>query len=344
MLKEVKDFIETEVSQKFKNWYFNLIPSQSTVFSPDRCFLSINEETLFFLHARKTETKADLVYCQRLEYKEVDDVQFLLEEIVERRGLKGVRTTWILRPEQYQLLQIEALPVAPTEFQAAVRWKIKNLLHFPIEDALIDSFPMPPGKQPTSMNLIMLVVARQSVIQPIATQIRASGLKLSTIDIQELSFRNLTALYEKDEKSSALIFLRNDKTLLIVTHQQKLYFSRYLDLNLEAIRSALKNNDGQASVDALVNTAALDIQRSFDYYQSQWRLPEPARIFLETREPCPIDIQSLLSQRLNTAVTNIDVSRYFMNQAQLDLKQEGYFLPLLGAVIREWEQSYAAGN
>ncbi len=343
MLTQAKHFIENEVARKLKDWYFTLMPSQSTVFSPDRCCLSLDEKTIFFLHVRKTDQKIELLHSQALDYQG-QDIKIRLAELVDQHALKGVRCSWILRPEQYQLLQTEALPVAPSEFQSAIRWKIKGLLHFPLEDALIDNFSLPAAKQATSLNTIMLVVARSSVLKPIADQINASGLRLTTIDIQELCFRNLTALYEKDEKSSALIFLREEQSLLIVTNRQKLYFSRNLDLNMKAIRKALESQDSNAGLDALLNAAALDIQRSFDYYQSQWRQSEPARIFLETRTPCAVDLHGLLSQRLNIIVNKIDVAQYFDNKANVDLKQEGYFLPLLGGVLREWEQSYATGN
>jgi len=344
MLSQAKRFLEEKAPKKLRDWYFTWIPSQNTVFSPDRCCLTVSEDKLIFLHARKTGPKAELVYSEIFAYERLQELQGILAEVVQSRGLKGVRTTWILRPEHYQLLQTEALPVAPSEFQAAIRFKIKELIHFPMQDAVIDSFPMPAAKLATSLNTIMLVVARLSVLKPIADQINASGLTLTTVDIQELCFRNLTALFEKDEKSSALIFLREDKSFLIVTSQQQLYFSRYLDVNLKSLRAAQEGPDSQAALDALVNTAALDIQRSFDYYQSQWRLPEPARIFLETQRACPIDMQTLLSQRLNVAVNTIDLSPYFDNRAGLDLKTEGFFLPLLGGILREWEQSYVAAH
>ena len=131
---------------------------------------------------------------------------------------------------------------------------------------------------------------------------------------------------------------------MIVTHQQKLYFSRHLDFGMRTILSTLANKDGNNQIEQLTNAVALDIQRSFDYYQSQWRLSEPARIFLETWTPCSLDIAGLLSQRLNMEVNKIDLDQYFSNKTQMDLKQDGYFLPLLGGVLKEWEHAYATGN
>lgn len=344
MLADAKNFLENKAAKKFRDWYHSWLPSQSTIFSPDRCCLSITTDQIHFVHARKADKLPELLLIESYPYKHHKDLKVILSELVRKYSLKGVRCSWILGPEHYQLLQTEALPVAPNEFQAAIRWKIKDLLRFPKEDAVIDSFPLPQAKLPTSLTMIMLVVARLSIINPIADQINASGLKLATIDIPELSFRNLTALYEKDEKSSALVYMQEEKSQLIVTNQQRLYFTRQLDFGLRPILSALSQPEDKNILEQALNTIALDLQRSFDYYQSQWRQPEPARIFLQTAVPCSVDLVALLSQRLNVTVNKINLADYFNNKTRVNLNQDGYFLPLLGGILREWEPSHATRN
>lgn len=344
MLSEAKHFLENEAARKIRDWYYTFMPSQSTIFSPDRCCISIDQGNIILLHVRKTDKLAELILSQTFTYQHPKEIKTILSEVVETQGLNGVRCSWVLRPDQYQLLQTEALPVPPSEFQAAIRWKVKDLLRFPIEDAVIDSFPIPPAKLPTSLNMIMLVVARASILKPISDQITASGLKLTTIDIPELSFRNLTAPYENDEKSTALIYLQEENSQLIVTNQQKLYFTRQMDLGVKDILLSVENKIDANALELLCNDLALDIQRSFDYYQSQWRQPEPARIFLASSTPVSVDLTSQLSQRLNITVKKLDLDHYLNNKEQAEIKLDGHFLPLLGGVLREWEKSYATGN
>lgn len=344
VFSKAKHFVEHEVARKLRDWYYSFLPTQSTIFSPDRCCLSIDQGKIFLIHVRKVGKILELVLGRTYQYRHLKDIKTILTQVVQEHALQGVRCSWILRPEQYQLLQTEVLPVPPNEFQAAIRWKIKGLLRFPVEDAVVDSFAIPTAKLPTALNTIMLVIARISILKPMSEQIAASGLKLTTIDIPELSFRNLTALYEKNEKSTAFIYLQEKNSQLIITNQRELYFSRQLNFGMKAISSALASKETKTELDQLINEASLDIQRSFDYYQSQWRQNEPARIFLETVHTCPIDIADLLSQRLSVAMNKIDFERYFHGKSQVDLKQSGHFLPLLGGVLREWEQNYATGN
>ncbi len=335
MLSKARQFLEGETAKKWKAWYTSWLPSQTTVFSPDRCCLRIGRDKIDFLHARKTETKTELLLAETLPYKDLTEIKAILSELRQKQGLETPRCSWILLPEQYQLLPTEALPVASQEFQGAIRWKIKHLLSFPVEDAIIDSFPLPQVKSPTALKTIMLVIARLSLIKPIVDQIIASDFHLTTIDIPELSFRNFTAWYEKDEKSSALIYLEEDKSNLIVTNQQQLYFSRQLNFGLQSILSSTPHSENQAPLEEALNAAALDIQRSFDFYQSQWRLPEPGRVFVATALPSALDIALLLSKRLNITVKPMDLAAYFNNQNAVNIETSGYFLPLLGEFLRE---------
>jgi MSHA biogenesis protein MshI len=344
VLTKVNDFLGSAVYRNLSDWYARLFPNQNMLFSPDRCCISFLPGKIFFSHLRRVEEKADILLCEIFEYKELEDINSILAKVVQKYNLMGVRCTWILQPEDYQLLQTEALPVAPSEFQAAIRWKVKDLLRFPLEDAVIDSFAIPPAKLATSINMIMLVVSRASVLKPFSDQILASGLKLSTIDIPELAFRNLTAFYEKDEKSTAFLYLQEESSQLIVTQQKKLFFTRRLDFGLNAIPDLAADSKDASSMSPFIDRISLDLQRSFDYFQSQWRQPEPVRIFIGQSGPCKLDLAGLLAARLNVSVQAIDLSQYFNNKLNLKLDEDGAFLPLLGGILREWNESHAPGN
>jgi len=294
-----------------------------------QCCISIYPNTLHFVHARLREEKVEIVLCESFPYKNTKNIQALLTELVQKYALSGVYCSWILQPEQYQLLQTESLPVSPKEFQAAIRWKVKELLSFPIQDAVIDSFPIPVDTASTTVTTIMLVIARLSILKPLSDQISASGLNLATIDIPELSLRNLTAVYEKDKKSTALIYLQEDNSQLIITHQQQLYFSRVLNFGIKTLENSIEQ-------------ALLELQRSFDYFQGQWHFPIPERILLESTHHVSMNMKDLFSQGLNVVVQGVDFSEYFTNP--LEEKKEGYFLPLLGSVLRKWNKNDATRN
>lgn len=55
----------------------------------------------------------------------------------------GRRAVIALPHTAYQLLQIEAPDVDPAELRAAVRWRIKDLIDYHVEDAVVDVIDVP---------------------------------------------------------------------------------------------------------------------------------------------------------------------------------------------------------
>ena len=66
----------------------------------------------------------------------------MLSRLRETQSLSQVRVTTLLRMGEYQLLQIE--PRSRSRgLRSAVRWKIKDLLDFAVDDAVVDILEIP---------------------------------------------------------------------------------------------------------------------------------------------------------------------------------------------------------
>jgi len=65
----------------------------------------------------------------------------------------------VLADTHYQLLLVEAPRVEPAELRAALRWKIKNLIDFHIDDVVIDVFEIPGQQDRPSGQAMMYVIA-----------------------------------------------------------------------------------------------------------------------------------------------------------------------------------------
>lgn len=307
------------------DWYVKIIPSHRSFLSADHCCISIMPGNILLVIARRAQSDNENTIFKSYSYNGYQELKAALVAIVDEYDLAGARCTWILNSEQYQLLQTDALPVAANEFQAAIRWKVKDLIRFPIADAVIEHFTLPIAKLPTSHNMIMLVVARASVLTPLCELINASGLNLTTIDVPELCLAKLAIMDEQGEKSTAFLYLQEESSQLLLTHQAQLYFTRRLNYGLKSIL---------ADMNVVIDELSLDLQRSFDFFQSQWRLPEPARVVMAGGGTIKEDLVARLVQRMNTLVTTVDL-KHFCNPGDVTLTQEGIYLPLLGGVMLE---------
>jgi len=330
----------TSSIQGVKSLFRHVIQQQTLLSLDEMCCLSITSKDVSLIHTRRNEDKIELLDSVSLTYSE-SNLLSSLTEIVKTYHLEKVPCIWMLQPTDYQLLLVEALPVKADEFQAAIRWKIKDLLSFPAADAVIESFPLPLKKTADSKEMIMVVAARKHYLQTLTEKIQQSGLQLQAIDIPELALKNITSLYEKDNnKGTVLIYLNEKQSLVIVSYQQVLYLVRQLEFGWSEVNSS---HFSEAEISIYLDKLALEIQRSFDYFKSQWRQQALLRVMVVPSKPLPMNIEVNLSQRLHLSFEKLQLTDYGFSQ--LSLEQQEKFLLLLGGALRTVEEpQYAPAN
>jgi MSHA biogenesis protein MshI len=298
----------------------NVVPSGA-------CCLSIDGQTLSLAYTQFKDGEFELQVCESSSYTD-DTLPFVLSSLVKQYHLEGAHCTWILAPDKYQLLLLEELPVPAAEFQAAIRWKIKELSTFPVEDSIIDYFPIPIAKTHNSKKMMMVVIAQGSYLQMLASLLAQSELVLTAIDIPEMAMRNITALYEKDDIGTVLLYMQENATNVVITREKIFYTSRRLEFG-QAFFSEAEN------IESNLDILALEIQRSSDYYQSQWRYPAPSRMLLATQATLPADFSNSLSERLMVPIQLLDLQDVLVSKQVLNKNQQGQFLPVIGGALRE---------
>jgi MSHA biogenesis protein MshI len=289
------------------------------------CCISISQQELTLVYAREVAGKIEIELCESHPYNNKNNLLSILTDIVKNHQLKNVACSLMLQPEDYQLLITDELPVTPVEFQAAIRWKIKDLIHFPLDDVVIDSFLMP--KMKTSQNKIMVVAAQASKLKLMSNQIRDCGLHLRFIDIPELGLRNINTLYEEGEKPIALIYVQDNGIQLLITSEQQIYVSRSLKFSLNTVDVNAINQG--------IERLAAEIQRSFDYYQSLWLQPIPSNFIFSSTKSIGSEAIALLSQKVKAPIEIINITGPLSCKPEINVEQQGKYLPVIGGVLRE---------
>jgi MSHA biogenesis protein MshI len=140
----------------------------------------------------------------------------------------------MLRPEQYQLLQIDTPPVAPEELRSAARYQIREMLDVHIDDVTLDVMKVGDGQQKGTEHLFV-VAATNAVIRQALDLGNALNWTVSVIDIQETAQRNLqTALSQPSGNAlraeAALVLSDGAQALLTISANEELFYTRRLDL------------------------------------------------------------------------------------------------------------------
>ena len=149
-------------------------------------------------------------------------------------GLKGREARFMLRPSQYQLLQIDAPAVPPDELRSAARYQIKEMLDHHIDDVTLDVMQVGDGQQNGAGHLFV-VAATNEVLRSVLGLGEALRLTVAVVDIQETAQRNLqNALVAQKGMSkianAALVLIEGQQAVLTISANEELFYSRRFDL------------------------------------------------------------------------------------------------------------------
>lgn len=195
--------------------------------------VSWSGQTLAYVLARSGADGAHEVLKFGVERQGADSMEDFVRRL-QGLGLKGLEASCMLRPEQYQLLQIDAPAVAPEELRSAARYQIREMLDAHVDDVTLDVMRVGDGQQKGAGHLFV-VAATNSVIRGVLGLGDAMHWKVSVIDVQETAQRNLqSALAGRDGRAdranAALVLVDEHQAVLTISANEELFYTRRLEL------------------------------------------------------------------------------------------------------------------
>ncbi len=227
-----------------------------------RAGVALNAKSFSLAVVRRTP--GGIPVLEHCVHESVDGaVEPALASALQKLHMRRTPINAVVGAEDYQLVQVEAPDVLPAELRAAVRWRLRDVISFHIDDAVIDVFEIPDQSRRAQARMMFAVAARSSSVQRIVSAVSPAAEALDAIDVPELCLRNLAALLPQDQRGVALLVLSETSAQLLLTRQGVLYLARRIEF---ARRFALNAAPGEIDASAL----ALEIQRSLDYYESHF--------------------------------------------------------------------------
>ena len=263
---------------------------------PGRVGLTVGPDGLALAHL---DGSGSLVHCQFYPVAEGGAKQ--LQAIVDQHNLADIPCTVVLHPAFYQLLLAETPQVKGDEMSAAVRWRVKELLNYPLDQAAIDYFTLAEDAYRGRQKMFYAAALPKQELQNLVTPVEASGLLLDCVEITELAMHQLSARLPSDAGGVALVQLYDGGGLINLVEDGAIYLSRRLDVGLEAF-SPTGNNQ------IFFDTLFLEIQRSLDFYESQLGKGIITQLHYSPGLPETAEIGKFLSEQLALNVSALDLS------------------------------------
>jgi len=255
-----------------------------------------------------------------------------LERVAREFGAKRFRCTTLLKPQEYNILLVEAPAVKPEELKSAVRWRIKDMLDYHVDDATIDVLDVPvPAGAAQRTHYMYTVAARNETIRATLDRFNAGGMPLTVIDIPDTAQRNVAVRLESEQRGVVALTFDAQGGLMTVSFNGELYLSRRLDV------SALDLTDAQGEERArLFDRVLMETQRSLDYCERSYPFFSLGRMIVG---PFAADsaLRAHLAANLYLPVEGLELSQVVRLPAEArgwSTEQQARWLKLIGAGLR----------
>ncbi len=301
--------------------------------------LCIHEHAVTFaLIVRRPNAKPLLLQAETrpVTAKNVDEI---LHQLVAKHRLDRFACTTLLAHAEYKILITEAPEVGVNEMKSALKWRVKDLLDMPLSEVTLDAFnvPQPPGAQQRS---VYVVAGFNKAIAAMAKRMEESSANLVAIDIPELAQRNIGMLAGLDAHGAAVLSFQAAGGLITVSKGGELYLSRRIGTGLDILNGMPKTaGDGATQYDsrraAVFDQVVLELQRSLDFYESNFRQAPIRRLLLEKGCLAIDGLVGYLQSSLGLEVRTLDFTDLLECPVPLSDKQQSELFFTIGAALRE---------
>lgn len=303
-------------------------------------------QTLAYVHSRLGADGLHEVLRFGVEQQGSDSTKDFIRRL-QALGFKGLEVCAMLRPEQYQFLQIDAPAVPPEELRSAVRYQIKDMLKVPVNDVALDLMRVGDGQQQKGTGQLFVVATANTVVQEVLALGEAMDWNLSVIDVQETAQRNLQSALagqdgRADRTSAALVLAAGHPTLLTISAKEELFYTRRFELPEDFLLAPWgRDGDtdlssplaGSAGDDDKTQRFLIEVQRSLDFWSRSWSsMPlDEVRVYAGERSE---DLSAWFGVQLGQTVLPMDVSDLFPGFEGGAHREKALCLPLLGVLLR----------
>lgn len=298
-----------------------------------RVGVAVGADGFALVHAIETDDKPVLEVCEFVPCEGEDEVALALSGRVKEHGLEGLPATAILAPDAYVMRTIQAPEVPEEELCEASRWAMRDLIDFDPMDAVVDVTPVPAMASDATVRLFA-VAAREARVDQLVEAVRESGLEPEAVEIGETSLLNLGPLLGEVSEGQAFLHLAPKRSLFGVVRNGALCMARDLVTDLSALDS------DPESVDSLFENVLLEVQRSLDYFESNFGRVPAQRLWIL---PSQFELGGLvrfLDENAPIPVSALDLSRLVETSLVLPQALQDHALAAFAAAVRAPDVSH----
>lgn len=275
--------------------------------------------------------------CEFIPLPRQADPGLTLRNMTLQAGTLRTNFRLVLNPDEYQIHLVETPDVPDSELREAVRWRVRDLIDFPVDEAAIDVFDMPQqaasGRE--SSRMMNVVVARTPLIAQKAALVNRSGGELEVIDVPDLVLRNLLSLTPADRTGAALLYVEPGFSLILITSESTLYLSRRVFIGQQDLALLSQPDEQSEDFRRGAGAIALELMRSLEYYETHFARPPIDSLYIAPAGALGEPLKRHLAKSLGVKVKDLDLTELLDVPGGMTVEMQARSLMAIGAALRQ---------
>lgn len=274
----------------------------------------------------RVNKKNELSLHKRLEFTNATkaSLEKSLAQDIEQFNLIGHPGRLILTPGQYQLLLMDAANVPESELAKALKWRLKGLVDYHLNDLALDAFLVPPHGPASQRKKAFVAATSLTELNAKLKIFESAFIDISEVGIAELSLRNIGTMIPGQIHAPIIIIALDDGGCqLHIFYKNQLYLVRSLPLTL----TVANGNTPQAQ------NILLEIQRSVDYCLSELKIPEPREIIFTPSFCKSTALLNYFREESGKDIRLLDLNDFFKLESEFSLEQQQAVLYAVGGAM-----------
>lgn len=237
----------------------------------------------------------------------------------------------LLSHGEYQIVMVDAPNVPAEELKTAMRWRMKDVIDYPVEEAVVDVLSIPSQRLGSEQQSVYAVAARNEVIRKRIQMFESAGMPLSVIDIPETAQRNVAGLFEQEGRALALLAFDHTGGLLTFSSGGELFLARRMEVTVGQLQDA-----SESARSRHLERVELELQRSMDYFDRQYSHLPVSRTLVAAPEE--IGLEQFLATNTGLPVQALELAQGLDLSLVPELADRSFaahLLPALGLALRQ---------
>ena len=254
-------------------------------------------------------------HCE-CHYIEGTDIE-VLADYVKQREYQHMPLHAVLHPTMYDINFMDRPEVEDDELADALRWKLKDIIETSVNDLIVCAFAVPDDAYRGLQKKAYAVSMHKELLDGIVQDLQKLDVEIQSIGIGELHDRNIVALTGEEMGGTGLLHLRSSHGSINLSQGENLYLTRAIDTGQSAFEGVNDSNRQQ-----LLDSLLLQIQRSFDFYESQLSKGLIRRMLIAPTRVNVLELDAYLQTNLGVQVEKLDLNKLFSLEQPLGVDQQ----------------------